>query len=157
METLVAPIVNFSILVGILVFKLRAPIRAFVTQRHHSIREEIQTVRHQFQQAQEKYDEFSAKLKAIGAEISVLREQSKQDTSAMKQRIISEGRRISGTIVSDANNSANGLFAELKGQLYFELSSRVLDRAEVILKSRLTGDDRARIRQEFSSQVESIQ
>jgi hypothetical protein len=33
----------------------------------------------------------------------------------------------------------------------------VLNRAETILRERLTGDDRARIRQEFSRQVESIQ
>ena len=35
--------------------------------------------------------------------------------------------------------------------------NRVLERAEGLLKERLTGDDRVRIQQEFSAQVERAQ
>ena len=79
------------------------------------------------------------------------------DSTAMKQRIIAEARRVANSVISDAKNSAEGLFSELKGQLYSELSLKVLDRAEFLLRERLTGADRARIRQEFSVQMENIQ
>jgi F0F1-type ATP synthase membrane subunit b/b' len=136
---------------------LKAPTKNFVAQRHISIRDELQSVREQLRLAQEKYDEFSSKLKAIDAEIGSMREQSKQEANAIKQRLTAEARRGSSLVISDARNAASGLFNDLKGQLYGELSTRVLTRAETILKERLTGDDRARIRQEFSRQVESIQ
>jgi F0F1-type ATP synthase membrane subunit b/b' len=157
MESVIASSVNFLILVVIMVYKLRAPVREFVAQRHHSIREEIQEVRIQLQQAQEKYDEFSAKLKAVDAEVATLQEQTKQDTLAMKQRIVNESRKMASTIASDARNSVDSLHSELKGQLYAEWSLQVLDRAEQILKDRLTSSDRSRIGQEFSKQMESVQ
>jgi F0F1-type ATP synthase membrane subunit b/b' len=157
MESLVTSSFNFAILVGILGYKLRDPIKTYVTQRHHSIRNELQSVKEHLRQAQEKYDEFSAKLKAIDSEISILREQTKQETQALKQRVLVEARRIAGTLVSDAKNSASGAFADLRSQLSLELTHKVMDRAEQLLRDRVTGDDRVRIRQEFSRQVENIQ
>ena len=46
---------------------------------------------------------------------------------------------------------------ELKGELYSDLCLKVLGQAEALLRDRLTGDDRVRIRQEFSRQMETIQ
>jgi F0F1-type ATP synthase membrane subunit b/b' len=157
MESLIAPIFNLLLLIALLSYKLRRPLSDFLLQRPHTLRTELYTVREQLKEAQQKYDEFSAKLKAIDAEIATLREQSIHDAGAMKQRLITEARRIATHIVLDAKSSAENLFLDLKNQLYIELSTRVLDRAEHLLKERLTGDDRARIRQEFSRQVESIQ
>ncbi len=157
MDPIITSSINFLILVGFMVYKLRQPVIHFVSQRHHSIRDELQRVREQLHQAQEKYDEFSAKLKAIDVEVSALREQTKQDTVAMKQRIVNEARRIAAMAAVDAKNAADGLFIEFKGQLYSEWSAQVLERAECLLKKRLTGDDQARIRQEFSQQMEIVQ
>ena len=154
MESLLISSFNLLILIGFLVYKLRAPTKDYVAQRHLSIRDEIRAVHQQLKEAQEKYDEFSAKLKAIDAEVSALREQTKQETLALKQRMASDARRMASIVVSDAKRSADALFFELKGQLYSELSHRVLDRAEVLIKDRLTGDDRNRICREFSQQVE---
>jgi F0F1-type ATP synthase membrane subunit b/b' len=140
-----------------LAFKLRVPAKEFIATRHSTIRDEIMSVRDQLSVAQEKYDEFSAKLKAIDAEVANLKEYSKQDSIAMKQRILTEGRRVAAQVISDSKSAAESLFSELKGQLYSELAGRVLDRAELLLRERLTGEDRARMRKEFSMQVESIQ
>ncbi len=157
METLVASTFNLVLLLAILFYKLRVPLRDFVEQRHHSIRSDIQTVQNQLRQAQEKYDEFSAKLNAINVEIDVLREQSKQDALAAHHRILSESHKMMGNVISDAKRAADGLYLELKTTLYAELSGKVLDRAEHLLRERLTGDDRVRMREEFSSQVERVQ
>jgi F0F1-type ATP synthase membrane subunit b/b' len=157
MESLIAPLVNVTILIVFLSTKLKLPIRSFVSQRHLSIRDEIHSVREQLRQAQEQYDEFSFKLKAVDAEIAVLREQTKQDSVAIRQKVVNEARRVSGSIVSDAKNTAETMFSDLKGQLYFELVNKALEQAESLLRERLTGDDRMRIRQEFSRQMESIQ
>jgi len=157
MESLIAPSINFLMLVGFLGFKLKQPMIEFVAQRHISIRDEVQAVREQLKLAQEKYDEFSAKLKAIDAEVANLREQNKQDVAAVKQRLVTEARRLSGIIVSDAKKSAEGLYSELKFQLYSDLSNRVLEQAEKILYERLTGEDKVRFRKEFSQQMETIQ
>lgn len=156
MESLFASTFNLLLLIGILVFKLRKPIRDFVSQRHDLIRTEVETVHQRLSQAQEKYDEFTARLKAIDAEVGSLHEQTKNDIQQIKQRITTEARRMSSIVISDARNAAEGLYSELKGQLYSELGVKVLERAESLLQERLTQDDRVRIRKEFSSQMESV-
>ncbi len=157
MSSVAISFLNLFILVGVLVYKLRKPTQDYVLTRHHSLRDELKSVRVQLQAAQEKYDEFSSKLKALSSEVAVLNEQSQQDAVAMTHRIIADGRRLAGGMVSDARSSAETLYSDLKRDLYNELSAKVLDRAEVLLKERLTQDDQARIQKEFSNQVESIQ
>jgi hypothetical protein len=80
-----------------------------------------------------------------------------QDANAMKSRIVAEAQKLSGNVIEDAKHASAVLYTEFKSSLYSELGARVLDRAEIILKERLTGDDRARIRKEFSTQVETAQ
>ena len=157
MSGLLAPTVNLSILIGIMVYYLRAPIRAFVSDRHNTLRDELHRVRDLLAQAQTKYNEFTGKLKSMDAEIISLREQAKQDAAASKTRIIADAKKLSTTIVTDARASAQGLYGQLKSELFAEIGAQVLDRAEVLMRERLTGDDRVRIRQEFSKQVESVQ
>lgn len=156
METLIAPSINLGILIVVLAYYLRAPLRAFIAGRHSAVRDEVAKVREMLQQAQDKHNEFSSKLKAIDVEITSLREQAKQDAQATKLRVLSEAQRLSSTIVSDARATAEGAFADLKRQLHVEIGTRAIDRAEALLRDRLTGDDRARIRNEFSSQVEAV-
>jgi F0F1-type ATP synthase membrane subunit b/b' len=153
MSSLAISFFNFLILLGILFYQLRKPAQEFVVNRHKTLREEIQSVRAQLQSAQEQYDDFSSKLKALSSEVAVLNEQSQQDAAAMTQRIMGEGRQLASLIVSDARGAAENLFADFKRDLYNELSASVLSRAEAVVKTRLTNDDQARIQKEFSQQV----
>lgn len=157
MESLLAPAINFFLLVGFLAYKLKQPLRNFVKQRHDNLKNEILSVADQLKQAQEKYNEFSVKLKSVSAEVATLREQARQDSATMKQKILADARRTATNVVSDSKNIAEGLYQQLQGQLYTELSLQVLNRAETILRERLTGADHARIREEFSRQVERVQ
>jgi F-type H+-transporting ATPase subunit b len=157
MHELIAPVINLAILVTLLVIYLRKPLAQFVTARHETLRDQILNVRKQLTGAQEKYEEFSAKLRTIDSEIAVLREQARQDAQGAKQRAVSEVQRLSANVVSDARAASAQLFDDLKSQLRHDLAVRALDRAEAILNARLTGDDKARLRQEFSTQVEGAQ
>jgi F0F1-type ATP synthase membrane subunit b/b' len=157
MSELFAPTINLLILVGILVYYTRHPIKKSVQDRHAGLRDELARVRDLLRQAQEQYSEFSSKLKAIEAETTALRQQAIQDAEAAKQRIITDAQRMSSGIANDSRKAAQSLYSELRTQLASEIGNRVLERAEVILRERLTGDDRARIRKEFSTQVEMVQ
>jgi F-type H+-transporting ATPase subunit b len=157
MGEIVFPFINLAILITILVVYLREPLRSFVRGRHETLRDELQRVRELLSQAQSKYEEFTGKLKAMEAEIITLRTQARQDAAASQSKIVAEAQKLSAVIISDARTSAQGLYGQLKNELFAEIGSKVLDRAETLLRERLTGDDRARIRHEFSSQVESVQ
>jgi F0F1-type ATP synthase membrane subunit b/b' len=157
MSELILPTINLTILITIMVVYLRAPIRGYVSSRHESIRDELRRVRDLLAGAKTKYEEFSSKLKAMEAEIQSLRDQARQDAAAMQSKILAEAQSLSATLVADARKSAQGMYGQLKRELFVEVGGKVLVRAEQMLRERLTGDDRARIRHEFSSQVESVQ
>ena len=153
MNTLIAPAINLGILIVVMVVYLRDPVCQFIEARHRSVGDEIKRVREMLRNSQEKHDEFSAKLKSISVEITALREQAKQDAQATKLRILSESQKTCGSIVSDARSAAEGLYSDLRSRLFSDVGQQVLNRAEVLMRERLTGDDKARIRKEFSSQV----
>lgn len=157
MGELLYPTINLAILLTIMVVYLRAPLASFVRGRHETLRDELSRVRELLANAKTKYEEFSSKLKAMEAEIASLREQAKQDAAASRNRIVTEAQGLSSTIVADSKKSAQGLYGQLRQELFAEVGTKVLDRAEAMLRDRLTGDDRARIRNEFSAQVESVQ
>ncbi len=157
MHGLIAPTINVLILTAVLAYYLRGPFKAFVSGRHVYLRDELARVHTQLSQAQARYSEFDAKLNAIDAELNALREQVRQDAEQMKIKIINEGRRLADSIRVSAKMSATSMYTDLKNQLRAEFGQQVLTRAEAIIRERLTGDDRVRIRREFSKQVETIQ
>jgi F0F1-type ATP synthase membrane subunit b/b' len=157
MSELFAPTINLLILIGILAYYLRAPMKQSVHDRHANLRDELARVRQLLLQAQEQYNEFTSKLSAIDAETTALRQQAVQDAQAAHHRIMTDAQRLGSSIAADSRRAAEALYSELKTQLSSEMGIRVIDRAEAILRERLTGDDRARIRNEFSSQVETVQ
>jgi F0F1-type ATP synthase membrane subunit b/b' len=157
MQELIAPTINLAILIAAMVYYLRAPLRNFIQTRHATVRDELARVRELLQKARSQHSEFSAKLNAMGAEVASYRDMAKEDAQATKQRLVSEAQRLSANIVGDARTGASGLYSELKGQLRSEMAGKVMIRAEKVLRDRLTANDRERIRQEFSNQVERVQ
>jgi F-type H+-transporting ATPase subunit b len=156
MKTLIAPFVNVIILVCFLIYYCRKPLREFVKSRHSFIRDELQRVAEQLRLAQTQYDEFSAKLKAMETEIGQLRQLAQQDGDAMKLKILNDGRRVSGAVVTQARAAAASLFDDLKDEITRELSARVLVRAEAILQQRLQPEDRVQLRKEFVNNMEKL-
>jgi len=144
---------NFLVLVGVLAYYLRAPLKTFVKTRHDTLRDEVARVEHQLKDAQHKFDEFSAKLKAVDAEIQAIHDQMRADAESMRVRVMNEARHLSQTIIADARASSGGLFAELRTQLRGELAQQVVEKAEKLIREKLTGDDCVRIRNEFSQQL----
>ncbi len=157
MEHLIGPAINFFLFVALLAYLLPARVREFVTSRHDYIRTEVLRVQDQLRTSRARFEEFSAKMKAVEAEVAAIRSQSAQDAEAARARIVNDAKKHSSQIIADARTSAEGLFGDLRKQMRAEMVSRVIDRAEAILRHRLTGDDRVRIRREFSRQVENFQ
>ncbi len=150
-------LINFFILVALMVRYLRKPLSEFVQNRHKSILDELNKTKEELSHAQEKYDKFSAKLMSLDSEIFSLKNYTAQDIEVTKKRIMDEARRSAYQIITDARAGVDGLFMDLKSNMYRELVSHVLLRTEGLIRERLTSDDKLRIREEFSKQVEITQ
>jgi F0F1-type ATP synthase membrane subunit b/b' len=157
MESLIPSSINFTILASILFFKLRLPMRQFVSRRHETIYSQVTSVQKELKTAQDQHEAFAQKLKNIDLEMHQLLQEVKRESVELRQKVISEAREMARDLVLGAQGAAGTLFAELRGELYTELSAQILDRAEGLLQNCLTGDDRSRIRHEFSRHLESVE
>lgn len=157
METLLAPSVNLFLLLALMAFYLAGPLKAFASSRQKSIREELEESRKLLAEARAKYEDFTFRLGGLGAEAATLKSQAEQDAKRAKDSLIRGAQHLGATIVSDARTAATGMRDDLVSALRVEVAHRALSRAEEQIRSRLTGEERARLRQEFSALVEKKQ
>jgi F-type H+-transporting ATPase subunit b len=153
---LVFAAINLGLLIALLVWKTKQPLRDYVAQRAEKLRHEVQSVSELLQKAKIQNEEFTAKLKAIDAEVISMRQTAQAEAEASKKRLIEDARRLAQVIVSDAKRAAEAAGHDLKIQLRAELANKVVQTAEAQIRQKLTGDDRARMRREFSRQVETV-
>lgn len=156
MKALIFSFINFGLLVAFLVWKARKPLLDYVAERAAVLKKEVDSVSELLLQAKTQSEEFSAKLKAIEAEVISLRQAARVEAEQMKKQLIEEARRLAVIIVADSKHAAEAAGVELRDQLRAELAIMVVQTAETQIRARLTGDDRARMRQEFSRKVETV-
>lgn len=155
MHSLIAPLINFIILVTIFYFAMRKPLKEMVRERHETLKEKIEATQRELAAAQKKYEEYSAKLRSLEGELVEYRQAAIEDAAAMKTRVIHEAKKMADIIIIDAKKTSEALSAEFKEKMRAELAQSVLTRAESIIRSKLSDGDRERIRKDFSKQVET--
>ena len=155
MHELAAPFFNFGLLVAVLAYLLRTPMGAMIRDRSARLRSEIGEVAEKLRGARQEFEEYSAKLRAIGVELEAIRRQAATDAETSAQRIAADAKRAAQAIVADAAERSAGATRDFQNQLRVRLGEKVVRRVEEVLVQRITGADRARIRQEFSREMEA--
>jgi len=157
MESLIFPFINLSALLILLAIVLRKPLADYVVDRHRTVSEELSRARESLVTAKRQVEDINSRLKGMDAELSSLRAQAREDGEKSKTAILASAAKLSSMIISDAKTSAGSLQSEFRSSLQRELANLALVRAEARLRDRLTGEDHARMRQEFSTLVEKTQ
>ena len=157
METLIAPSVNLFLLVVVLGYYLVGPLKAFAATRQGSIRDQLEESRKLLAEARSKFEDFTSRVKGLSAEAATLQSQAEQDAKRSRDALVRAAEQLGSTIVSDAKAAAGAMRNDLVSSLRAEVAERALSRAEEQIRSRLTGEERARLRQEFSALVEKTQ
>lgn len=156
LSSLLYPFINFAILVGALFYFLKAPTKAFVRARHSNLKDELDRVQVKLADAQRQYSEYSQRLSTMDAEITNLVQTVRSEAESTKVKIITEARRSADQIVIDSKRTAEAMMSEFKDQVRVDLANQVIARAEVLLKTKMTGDVREQLKKDFSKQVESV-
>jgi F0F1-type ATP synthase membrane subunit b/b' len=152
--SLLAPAINLGALVAFLGYKLAGPLKDFARNRQQTIRADLEAARTLLASARTRHEDFSSRLAALGAELSSLRAQAGEDARRAQARIVQAATQAGAAVVADAQAAAGAMRDELMATLGRELGARALARAEEQIRSRLTGEERARLRKEFSAMVE---
>lgn len=154
--TLAYPFLNLVFLLGVLVYFLRRPLKDFVTERHTTLKSQLDEVQAKLTEAQRQYTEYSQRLSSMDVEVANIVQGIRTEAETARVRILTDAKRSADQIVIDAKRTGEAMVAEFKTQIRIDLANQVIARAETLLKSRMTGDVREQLKKDFSKQVEKV-
>lgn len=149
MSSLIAPAINFLILLTLLAYFLRKPVIQYSRDRHVRLREELLTAKQQLDAARTRLEDASTRMRALATEVSSLRNQFADEASRMAQKIQANAQSASASILYDAKRASESLVLEFKLELRQELAKRITQRAGALVTQKLTTAGREKVRKDF--------
>jgi F-type H+-transporting ATPase subunit b len=156
MQHLLFSSINLGIIIAVLAYFLRKPLADFMVSRHLDTVKEIKSVRELSRQAEEKFQDYSAKLKAIDVEVQSVTGQAQREADSLKKQIISNAEKISKTIIDEARGSLSSMLAEVTAQIRKDFVEGLIKELESRLSKSVTAADRERVQGDFSTQLKAV-
>lgn len=150
----VASFVNFALLVGVIVWAARKPIRKLVGDRHDQIKTALAEAEAAKIAAQEMMRNFEKKLAGLDKEVALLLEDARVEGERERQRIIERANRAAEKIKEDARLAAEKESDRMRRELKGETLSQAATAATEQLRKRITPGDHDRLIGELISQLE---
>ena len=149
LQAFVWPAVNLVLLIAVLVYFARKPLRAYFNKRRGKIQSELQTAADQLATAETTYANWQRRMIDLDGELEEIRATSRQRAEAERERIIEDARASAERIRRDA---AAGVELELRRArevLREEAAQLAIELAGERLAREVTDTDRDRLVDEF--------
>ena len=154
-KPVVAKTVNFSILVGVLVYFLRAPLMGYLNGRIGKVREDLVTAEQTRETAVRQLAEIDKKLAALPAEIDALKRRGAEDIAAERVRIEQDAQAERQRLLEYMRREIEMRLRVAKSGLLDAAASLAVDVASERIRQSITPDDQARLVDRYASQVTS--
>ena len=146
-------IMNFTALVLILFFILRKPVANFFTDRVRLIKEQLQDLERQKEEAEKKLAEYNEKLATLDSEAEKIIQQYQQQGEEARDNILKQAELVAAKMEKQARRTIESEFAQAKLKLETELFDSAVEKAEERMKSLITDDDHDRLVKEYLDKV----
>lgn len=153
---LVWAFINFAILAWILEKIMFSKLRARTRDKHDAVKKEIDEATSAKQEAQDVLAEYKGKIDALDAEIESLMSDAKERAEADRKRIIADAEREAEQIKASAKASAEREAAARRRQLEAEIVDRAIDKAEALLRSKMSPTDQRGMVDRYVDQLASV-
>lgn len=144
---------NLAILVFVLAYFLKTPLKNFLMDRRGQIANKIESSEKEITEAKDLFDRYMEKLNNLEKEISDLKESIKNEADIERQEIIKQAEISAKKIREDAKLTIKSETARAKHEIQNEVVDLALQLAENLIKSNLNETDNKRIVEEFISEV----
>jgi F-type H+-transporting ATPase subunit b len=147
------PAFNLVLLLAVLIYFARKPIRSFFAGRRAQIQNELQGSADQLEEAEATYTKWQRRLIGLESEIEAIRTTSRQRAEAERERILSEAQASADRIRRDAISAIEQELRRARDELREEAAQLALELAAERLEREVTGEDRDRLLDEFIDRV----
>ncbi len=155
-SAVIAKAVNFTILVGVLVYFLRAPSRDYLTGRIGKVREDLVTAAETRETAARQLAEIAAKLAALPAEIEALKKRGAEDLAAERARIEQEAQTERQRVIEHTRREIEMRLRVAKRELLELAADLAVTVAAERIRTSMTPDDQARLVDRYASQLQEV-
>lgn len=147
--------INLLILIGVIVYFGRAPLRAFMADRRENIEQGIASAQHDLAAAERRLAECTARADALGAEIDEIKRSVRAQAENERDRLIADARNAAERIRRDAQLAVEQEGRRAREDLRAEAAEMAVRLAADLLKRQVGDADRARLVDEFVASIES--
>jgi F-type H+-transporting ATPase subunit b len=147
-------VVNLTLLLAVLIFLARKPIRAFFQDRRDRIQGELESAAQLRKEAEERYARWQRQLLDLDAELERVRATARERAEAERERILADAHAAAERIRSDAHVAVEQELRRAREQLREEASALSIQLASEMLHAQVTDTDRDRLLDEFITKVE---
>ena len=146
-------LINFAIIVGLLVYFLRKPVRDMFRSRTETIAKAMAESKEARERAVAALADMERKMREMETETSVLIAEAQTRGEKDKQALIEEGRRIAKEIQEQIKTGTDIEVQKAKVELAAEAAVLAVDLAEGKIKTTITKQDHEQIVKEYISKV----
>ncbi len=145
---------NLLLILGVIVFVARKPLRAFFSARRSQVQEQLHESVRLKEEAQARLTEWQGKLAEVQAELDQIRNQSRVRAEAEASAILADARASAERIRNDARAAIEQELRRAQATLRDEASDLAVELAGELLSQSITDADRDRLIGEFIEGVE---
>lgn len=154
MRNLVHPALNLLLLLAVIIYFARKPIKAFFGDRRIQIQDELRRAAELKAEAEARYADWQRRLTDLDAELETIRATAKERAEAERERIVADAEAAAERIRSDAHAAVDQELRRARERLREEASELAIEIAAERLEEQLTDDDRSRLLDEFVQRIE---
>lgn len=146
-------VLNFAVLAGGLYFVLRKRVPKIMNSRIEGIRDQLSSLEKKKQDAEKTLAEYQAKLAGLDKESEkIIGEYVRQGEEA-KARILKEAEVAADKLEEQARRNIEHEFKIARADLQAEVLEKALEKAENIIREKISVDDQDRIVDEYLDKV----
>lgn len=146
--------VNLLLLLGVIFYFVKTPIKSFLVERRSTISSEIDKAQRAITQAKESYEKYAEKFKGIEGEIASLKEALRKQGKNEREEIIKQAGATGELLSKEAKEMIELETLRARREIQSEVVTLAVKIAENIIKQNLGEADKERLLEQFTKNIE---
>ena len=149
-------LLNMIVFLGILGYFLRGPVTKALAQRHEQIQRDAAEARERRTKADQMAADIQARLTQIEQEVRSIGERAEADGQRQRQELMAAAEAEAAKILQSARNEVDNRLKNARRELTEYAGQLASERAEVILKDKITEADQKKLFEESLREVGEV-
>ena len=145
---------NLAVLLGLLGFLLKTPIRDFLAFRRTTVKEQLDDAWTAKTGAEERYSELQGRLDNFSAELETILTRVREDADIERARIIAQAERSASQMAAAAERTVTEEVRRARAELRAEAIDLALGMAESAIGGGVNDDDHSRLASNYLSKMQ---